>query len=151
MTTAPMKLTCYCGTLRQASRGITALYDERLASHGIKVTQLTLLMAVKAKKESSTGDLASALLMDSTTLSRTLATLRRDELVDVRPGADLRVRFWFLTDKGKALLKSCESDWKKAQEKVLRIFGRKNMEELDRQIYELSTEIALDGLHLSSD
>ncbi|MFC5476069.1 MarR family winged helix-turn-helix transcriptional regulator [Paraherbaspirillum soli] len=150
MSTAPMKLSCHCGTIRQAARGITALYDEFLLPHGIKVTQFTLLMTIKTRKESSTGDLASALLLDSTTLSRTLATLKKMELVDVRPGADLRVRLWCLTDGGKSLLAACEKDWKKAQDKVSRIFGRQSIEQLDRNIYELSTKIAADGIVLSS-
>jgi DNA-binding MarR family transcriptional regulator len=84
--------------------------------------------------------------MDSTTLSRTLATLKKGMLIDVIPGADLRVRLWHLTDKGSALLKACEKDWKKAQAKVARIFGQNLIVELDQKIFELSTKMVADGM-----
>ena len=124
------------------------IYDEKLAPHGIKVTQFTLLMAIRTKGEPSTGDLARALLMDSTTLSRTLATLKKGLLIDVIPGADLRVRLWHLTEKGSVLLKACEKDWGKAQAKVARVFGQNFITELDQKIFELSTKIAADGVPL---
>lgn len=148
MSKALMKLPCYCGTIRQAARGITVIYDEKLAPHGIKVTQFTLLIAIKRLGQPSTGDLARMLLMDSTTLSRTLATLKKSLLIDVMSGTDLRMRLWYLTDQGRKLLRSCEKDWVKAQAKVIDIFGEELIGELDQKIFDLSAKMAADGVSL---
>ena len=101
------------------------------------------MMVVKSLGEPSTGELAQALVMDSTTLSRTLATLRRSGLIDMRRGRnDLRVRHWFLTMTGEARLQVCEKDWQEAQEEVTQLYGIKNLSELDSKMYALSKKIS---------
>lgn len=141
MPELPLRLLCHCGTLRQAARAITSLYDARLAKHGIRVTQFTILMALKRSEAVNTTQLSDELLMDQTTMSRTLATLRTKRLVDANPGDDLRVRFWSLTPKGLALLHACEGDWQAAQDELYRRAGKRYVKALDAQIFDFLSKL----------
>jgi DNA-binding MarR family transcriptional regulator len=144
MSEPPLRLLCHCGTLRQAARAITSLYDAQLTKHGIRITQFTILMALNRDEPVSTTQLSDELLLDQTTLSRTLATLRTKRLVVAEAGDDLRMRFWTLTPKGIALLHACESAWKAAQEEVYRRAGKRHVKALDEQIYTLASMLIED-------
>ena len=141
MSESPLRLLCHCGTLRQAARAMTSLYDAQLAKHGIRITQFTILMALDRPEGVSTTQLADELLMDQTTLSRTLSTLRTKRLVLAESGDDLRMRFWTLTAKGRALLRACEADWRAAQEELYRRAGKRRIQALDAQIFELARRL----------
>ncbi|WP_323119738.1 MarR family winged helix-turn-helix transcriptional regulator [Burkholderia alba] len=137
-----MRLPCHCGTLRQAARAITSIYDAHLAKHGIRVTQFTILMALGSRESIPTGQLSSLLLLDQTTLSRTLATLQTRQLVRSEPGEDQRMRFWSLTPKGAALLEACTGDWEAAQDDVYQRTGKRHMQTLDQDVYQLAQALA---------
>ncbi|AJY28008.1 marR family protein [Burkholderia thailandensis 34] len=137
-----MRLLCHCGTLRQATRAITSLYDAHLAKHGIRVTQFTILAALHACGTLPTGELATRLLLDQTTLSRTLATLQSNQLVRAESGDDQRVRLWSLTPKGTALFKASRADWEAAQNDVYRRVGKRNMQALDAEIFALAEALS---------
>lgn len=138
LSASPMRLLCHCGTVRQAARAITSIYDARLVKHGIRVTQFTILMALENGEAIATGRLSSLLLLDQTTLSRTLATLQSKGLVEAESGEDQRFRFWRLTPKGAALFNACRGDWEEAQKEVQRRFGKRKMDALDTDLYSLT-------------
>ncbi|MBM5643838.1 MarR family transcriptional regulator [Burkholderia pseudomallei] len=142
MSDAPMRLPCHCGTLRQATRAITSLYDAHLARHGIRITQFTILAALHGGDALPTGELATRLLLDQTTLSRTLATLQSNQLVRAESGDDQRVRLWSLTPKGTALFKAARVDWEAAQNDVYRRIGKRNMQALDAGIFALAKTLS---------
>ncbi len=70
-------LPCACTNLRRAARAVTQLYDRELRGTGLGVTQFTLWQALAQAGELSQGRLGNGLPMDSATLTRTLANLRR--------------------------------------------------------------------------
>ena len=57
-------LPCYCATLRQAARAVTALYEEVLADSDLHATQYTALQVLKIAPNLTTTDLADALGID---------------------------------------------------------------------------------------
>jgi len=78
---------CTCGSLRKASRRISQFYDTALAPAGIKSTQFSILSEVE--RGSIAGpvtmcELASAMVMDRSTLGHNLRPLERDDLVVLR-------------------------------------------------------------------
>src|ERR1700680_2698019 len=78
---------CTCGSLRKASRRISQFYDTALAPAGIKSTQYSILSEVE--RGSIAGpvtmcELASAMVMDRSTLGHNLKPLERDDLVVLR-------------------------------------------------------------------
>ncbi|AKJ32148.1 MarR family winged helix-turn-helix transcriptional regulator [Caldimonas brevitalea] len=143
MSDTPIRLLCHCGTLRQAVRAITKVYDAKLSRHGIKITQFTILSVVKERGRVTTGELAKGLLMDSTTLSRTLATLKRAGLVDCEVGAeDLRERYWRVTRLGSSTLNKSQKDWQDAQEELRMAAGMQNVRDIDARAYDVASRLA---------
>src|ERR1700680_4662513 len=81
------RAACTCGSLRKASRRISQFYDTALAPAGIKSTQFSILSEVE--RGSIAGpvtmcELASAMVMDRSTLGHNLRPLERDDLVVLR-------------------------------------------------------------------
>ena len=59
-----------------AARAVTQLYNQELRPTGLELTQFTLVMALNATGEVTQGKLGQRLVIDSTTLTRSLAPLR---------------------------------------------------------------------------
>ena len=143
MSLGPLKLPCHCGTLRQAARAVTSIYDARLAPHGIRITQFTILMALYGADAVSMRALSDALLLDQTTLSRTLATLRARKLVRSQPDReDKRVRLWSLTRTGGKLYEVCLPDWEAAQGELARHSGKGDLQAFSNEVYQLTGALA---------
>ena len=143
MSQGPLKLPCHCGTLRQAARAVTAMYDARLAPHGIRITQFTILMALYGAEAASMRCLSAALLLDQTTLSRTLATLRSRKLVRSLPDRDdKRVHLWCLTRTGEKLYETCLPDWEAAQRELARHGGKGDLQAFSNEVYQLTEALA---------
>ncbi len=81
-------VACYCVNVRRAALALTARYDEALAPHGLKVTQFSLLHAVKRRGHPNLTELAEATGLDRSTLGRNLRGLEALGLVALSPGQD---------------------------------------------------------------
>src|SRR5260370_17231633 len=81
---------CTCGSLRKASRRISQFYDTALAPVGIKSTQHSILSEVdRGSREGPVTmcELATAMVMDRSTLGHNLKPLDRHHLVVRNPPA----------------------------------------------------------------
>lgn len=116
-------LECLCGTLRRTVRALTQLYEETLRPLGLKATQLTILQVLSRAGEIPQGRMGEILAMDSTTLTRTLAIMRRQGWVAERRGKDRRERLLRLSAGGEALLERALPEWEKIQAQVGRQLG----------------------------
>jgi DNA-binding MarR family transcriptional regulator len=117
-------LPCYCATLRQAARAVTAFYEEALADSGIRATQFTILQVLKTAPDLQTTQVGQLLGIDQTTATRTLALMRKSKFVADSPGADRRERRWHLTALGEATYRRLLPRWESAQSMVERRLGR---------------------------
>jgi DNA-binding MarR family transcriptional regulator len=121
---------CGCYNLRRATRAVTQLFDEALAPAGLRSTQLVLLVAIGAHEEASMAQLADAMVMDRSTLTRNLQPLERSGWIRILPGADRRVRLVSLTAKGHHIILQAMPRWQRTQEEVMRQSGRNNWRQL---------------------
>jgi DNA-binding MarR family transcriptional regulator len=125
---------CTCGSLRKASRRISQFYDSALAPVGLKSTQFSILAEVE--RGSIDGpitmcELATAMVMDRSTLGHNLRPLERDELLSLRlADADRRKRHVALTRKGKATLRRARRLWRTAEGRFEKIFGKRHAADL---------------------
>jgi DNA-binding MarR family transcriptional regulator len=122
--------TCTYFHARRATRILAEVFDDALRPHGLKGTQFTLLAAVGLQGEATVGGLAEALDADRTTLTRTLAPLERDGLLESRPGADRRERRMALTDAGERTLAEAYPAWHRAQASIVEGLGTADWERL---------------------
>ena len=117
MTTHSLpELPCACASLRRAARAVTQAYDDALRDSGLRSTQFTLLQVLDRKGEMIQAELGTFLVLDPTTLTRSLAPLAKQGLLRCRPGKDKRERIWSVTPAGKRRLTSLNEAWTSAQE-----------------------------------
>ena len=136
-----LKLPCYCGTLRQATRAMTNLYDERLQSAGIRATQYTILQTLEIKPKARIRDLEGILAVDQTTLTRNLALLERRGLVRVVDRPSGREKCWGLTADGKSALSLAKPLWERAQAEVRGRLGAQRMRRLLDDVFALAANL----------
>src|ERR1700722_2285698 len=117
-------LPCYCATLRQAARAVTALYEETLAEGGLHATQYTALQIMKLAPNLTTTEIADALGLDQTTATRMLSLVRKAGLAVDAPGADRRERRWKLTGAGEKAFQDLRPAWEAAQAAFEKKLGR---------------------------
>jgi DNA-binding MarR family transcriptional regulator len=137
-------LPCYCATLRQAARAVTALYEEALAESGLRSTQFTALQLLKGAPRLTTTDVASAMGMDQTTATRTLALIKKGGLAIDAPGSDRRERRWVLTAAGEATLRRVRPKWEAAQAALENRLGRGEAAALKKAAFAAATRLAAD-------
>jgi DNA-binding MarR family transcriptional regulator len=130
-----MSLPCYCGTLRQAARAVTVLYEEMLADSGLHATQYTALQLLDSVPNMTTTELAEALGIDQTTATRTLALINKAGLISDTIGDDRRQRRWALSAPGQVLLKKLKPRWEAAQQTFEKRLGRAEATALKRASY----------------
>src|SRR5216110_3032553 len=122
-TTTPSP-ECNCLALRQAARHVTQFYDQCLAPSGLRTTQLSILAKLKRLGPMTINALARELVMDRTTLGRTMLPLERDGLIVVESAAaDRRSKELHLTPAGSARLRAGFKLWTKAQQQFENAFG----------------------------
>lgn len=122
-------LPCVCATLRRAARALSQHYEEALRPFGLSGSQFTILQVLSLAGEQNQGDLGQMLVMDSTTLSRTLAIMNRHGWIARRRGKDKRERRFHLSRSGDAVLARALPSWQQAQEDVHRQFGKHRSDE----------------------
>jgi len=109
------KLPCLCGNFRRTSRALTQLYENALRPVDLRATQFTILQALTLAGEVTQSQLGEMLVMDSTTLSRTLRIMAREGWVAERRGNDRRERWLRLAKGGEAQFKRALPAWEKVQ------------------------------------
>lgn len=109
---------CVAFQTRKAARVVTRFYDEALRPVDLKITQFTLLVAIKVTRPESITELADILGLERTTLTRNLAVLERSGLVDISEEDNSRSRTMAVTVKGLERLIKAYPLWEEAQKKV---------------------------------
>ena len=111
--------SCKCLKLRKASRIITQLYDKKLKSCNIKITQFSILSFLATSEDLTMSSLSNDLLMDRTTLTRGLDILVKDGLIQQIKSKDSRKKIMKLTDKGYKILDEAIPLWLEAEDQIL--------------------------------
>jgi DNA-binding MarR family transcriptional regulator len=123
-------LPCMCGNFRRTSRALTQLYETALRPLRLRATQLTILQVLSRAGEISQGQLGEMLAMDSTSLTRTLAIMRRQDWIAERPGKDRRERRLRLSNSGEAKLRRAQPVWDNVQSRLRRQLGQQTWNDL---------------------
>jgi DNA-binding MarR family transcriptional regulator len=137
----PIKLPCYCGSLRQASRVVTQIYDQELKPSGLKITQFGILHLLVARPGLTTGTMAATLAMDSTTLTRTLKIMQDNGWIAARSGTDRRERHWEVTAAGKERGEQAIPLWRQAQRRLTELTEGLDLDQMNRALFELARRV----------
>jgi DNA-binding MarR family transcriptional regulator len=129
---------CNCLALRQAARHVTQFYDQRLAPTGLRTTQFSILAKLRRLGPMTINTLARELVMDRTTLGRTMLPLERDGLIRIEDGkADRRSKELHLTKDGVDRLRAAGKPWREAQMQFEAVFGGERAAKLRDELHAL--------------
>ena len=70
-----MKNECYCATIRDAARKVTAIYDAALAPVGVNAAQYRLLRSIERAAPLSLTELGRLTELDRSTIGRNVKLL----------------------------------------------------------------------------
>ena len=129
---------CIAVRVRALNRAITALYDDALRPHGLRVGQLNLLVAVARMGTARPSDLCRVLSMDKSTLSRDVEVMRRNGWLEVEEGAG-RGRPLRISPDGRSLLERAFPAWRQAQERAGTLIGDEGAASLRQMALRLRT------------
>lgn len=139
---------CNCSALRKAARRLSQLYDEALAVYGIKVTQRSILEHIARAGAPTVSELADAMAMDRSAMTRNLQPLEREGWVKPLVNAnDRRSRHIALTALGQAKLAETFDAWKTAQAGFEHVFGQSAAADLRDALGQVASDDFVDAYH----
>ena len=114
---------CLMARLRLLNRIVGGIYDEALRPHGIKLGQLTILVAVSRFGLATSQQISRALHMDTSTFSRALARMKHKRWLHVAPSGEGKTLNIEVTDEGYRMIAKVYPDWQKAQSRAVEALG----------------------------
>ncbi len=142
LANALFPLPCACQSLRRLTRLVTRIYDQELRKADIEITQFGLMTALAIVGEANQKRLSAGFAMDSTTLTRTLALLRKRHWVQVKQGEDRRERVFRLTEAGKNKIAAAQPHWKEAEDRLRKTLGAAVWKQMQSVISEVTIAAA---------
>ncbi len=124
---------CTCFSLRKLTRTVSRLYDQHLATVGLKTTQYSLLKLI-ANEAVPVAELAARLFTERTTLTRNLKPLIDAGWVVLNAGADSRQRIVTITPQGRDAIRNATQAWRRAQDVLEQTLGMPAVRALHAQV-----------------
>lgn len=106
-------------------------YDAELRKAGLRTTQYWLLTEVLVRGPVRPGDLAEAMDLDPSTVTRNIKPLLASGWLELGAGADGRTRMIRITPSGRRKRAEGVPRWTAAQARVDRLLGTRNVSELN--------------------
>lgn len=119
---------CLSVRLRLMNRMVGAIYDEALLPHGIKASQLNILVTVSAFGRATSRQLCQVLHMDASTFSRAVTRLQKNRWLQVEPSGEGKILKVVVTQEGIKKIEDVYPDWQKAQARTTEALGESTAE-----------------------
>lgn len=126
--------SCVCFNTRKLARCVSQMYDGALEPSGLKNTQFALLAMVSERGPITITELAGAMAVERTTLTRNLKVMVREGLLDVTRGPDARSREVTITAEGRDRVMSALPLWAEAQERLVKRVGKRRWASLRAEL-----------------
>ena len=125
LATLDLTGTAYCASLnfRRTSRIVTRMYDTAMQESGVRSTQFAILVGIANLQPVAMGTLAKVLMLDSSTLTRSLRLLQKEEMIEISKRAAMRQRFLKLTHSGQKALQRSLPLWRAAHARFVATVG----------------------------
>ncbi len=114
---------CIAARLRLLNRAVTAIYDQALRPHGLKTSQMNVLVAVAALGRPEPSNVARLLHIAPSTLSRNADRMRATGWLEITQGKDGRSQTLSLTPRGTDILHAVQPAWERAQGEAEALLG----------------------------
>jgi DNA-binding MarR family transcriptional regulator len=90
---------------------------------GVRSTQFAILVGIAKLQPVDMGTLAKVLMLDSSTLTRSLRLLQKERMIEISKRSQMRRRFLKLTHCGQKALQRSLPLWRAAHERFLAEVG----------------------------
>jgi len=117
--------------LRKLHRLINAVYMDLYKPYGLRGSMVSILFIIGKRKGINQKDIADALILDQSTMSRDLKKLVNKGWVTVNKGVDPRKSELALSKEGCILLEEISPLWHELHTKVEGILGSFNIQNID--------------------
>jgi DNA-binding MarR family transcriptional regulator len=114
---------CLGYRVRLLSRVITNIYDRAMQPLGLKANQVTILTMLSHAGKASATDISRVLVMEKSTVSRTIERMKNNGWVTVEGQGDGPGQSITVTDQGRELMVAAHEQWKKAQQQAVEVLG----------------------------
>lgn len=129
---------CASFNFRRTARAVSRLYDQAFQPFGITSAQFSILIALAKTQPSSITRLATTLLTDRTTLTRSLSLMQKQGLLTISPRSVKRQRFLNLTAEGEKVLARVLPVWRDVQDRFVATIGSGHWRKLQNELESLS-------------
>jgi DNA-binding MarR family transcriptional regulator len=129
---------CIANKVRLLNRAVSAVYDEALRPHGLKISQMSVLVTVSKLGKASPGAIGRMLHMEKSTLSRNVDRMRARGWLEASPTEDGRTTELRVTASGKRLLREVHPAWSRAQQRAGEMLGEQGVRGIARTVALLS-------------
>jgi DNA-binding MarR family transcriptional regulator len=143
--------SCAAFNFRRTARAVTRLYDLGLEPASIRATQFAILTAVAKFQPVAMSRIGEILVLDQTTLTRSLRLLQKQRLLEISPRSIRRQRFVSLTDVGVKTLAVALPLWREVQAKFLSDMGGEAWSALRNELERLAKmAVQMEALELET-
>jgi DNA-binding MarR family transcriptional regulator len=141
--------SCAAFNFRRTARAVTRLYDLGLEPSGIRSTQFAILTAVAKFQPVSISRIGHILVLDQTTLTRSLRLLEKQGFVEITPRSVRRQRFLSVTEAGAKALALAIPLWRTVQANFLTMMGGDNWKDVRNDLERIArVAVSLEGAAL---
>lgn len=123
--------------LRQASRMLARIYDDAFRPLGLELSQVPVMATVAVSGDTgiSIGELARALVLDRTTVTRVIRPLERAGFLRVaRSLDDARSKIVVVTRAGERVVRAAYPLWERTTKRVREVFGAGRIDALNAEL-----------------
>ena len=133
---------CIFTTVRKANRSLFRFYQDALSDADITIVQLAVLRALERKSPRSFPELSDDLVMERTSLYRTIKPLISMGAVEEFASDTGRTKHARLTSHGQLLIEKTMPYWQQAQNTILDEMGQKRWLEISDLLLALPSVIS---------
>lgn len=140
---SPLDIGKTCAALysRVFSRLVTRHYNNKLAETGLRITQFSILNAIKLYPPNSINELAELLGMERTSLQRTVEKLISKGLLQTKPTGNKRSLGLSLTAEGEEIYSEALIKWEEAHKEITELVGEEDWAETTRKLRRYSQKL----------
>lgn len=121
---------------------MSRFYDEAIGAAGLTTNQFSILRTLAREGDMPLSRLAEQMVMDRTSLYRTLGPLTRAGHVVIADGDRGRAKLAGITAGGRAAMEAAREHWEAAQGRIVGTFGAEGWAALEQTLKGL-TRIAV--------
>ncbi|MBX6365281.1 MAG: winged helix-turn-helix transcriptional regulator [Gemmatimonadetes bacterium] len=129
---AAIRDECLALRVRRLNRRITRIYDAALRPHGVSTAQLNVLVALAFAGDARATDIARALALEKSTLSRNVERMVGRGWIEVVRGERASEQRLRTLPEGRRLVEDALPAWRAAQREAIAAFPPELIEALRR-------------------